>query len=540
MKEKINILLVEDNPADARLLNVYLKASFSAEFSLSTTAYLSKAIALLNEPLFDIIILDLTLPDSSGLDTFKNMYKCSPDIPIIVLTGFEDESIGINAVKLGAQDFLVKGKVNGAELSRAINYSIERFKLVRELAENTKKLEDRTLELQREKLKLSEAQKLAHIGSWEWDIERNIVSWSDELYELFGQEKKTFTATFEGYLNCVHPEDREPVKKMIMESFGSFHPFNFYHRVLRPDNTVRMIHSIGEVILERKGPASKMLGTAQDVTERVNEEELKKLVLAATQSYNSVIIADKNGKIEWVNEGFTKLTGYTLNEVINTHGELIRKESEEGFADLNASFARLMKDKKPVTYESKNFSKQGSEYWVITTLTPVLGKDNELVRIIAIDSDITLRKEMEEDLLNANKIAEHSLLKGNRALNELMKAKKELESSMKVKEQFLTNMSHEIRTPMISIFIVSAPQMIQDMENSFSAENWVALKLTAHKMKPAILMMGIRELESDIALIEESAAKKIQMDLIPEILSRIRVISFLSIRELETEREHIS
>ena len=80
-----------------------------------------------------------------------------------------------------------------------------------------------------------------------------------------------------------------------------------------------------------------------------------------------------------------------------------------------------------------------------------MDKSGEVERIIAIDSDITLRKQMEQELVSANKIAEHSLLKGNKALNELIKAKKELEALMKVKEQFLANMSHEIRTPMNAI-----------------------------------------------------------------------------------------
>jgi signal transduction histidine kinase/DNA-binding NarL/FixJ family response regulator len=111
----------------------------------------------------------------------------------------------------------------------------------------------------------------------------------------------------------------------------------------------------------------------------------------------------------------------------------------------------MINEKKSVVYEGKNFSKDGNEYWVITTLTPMLNKDGKVEKIIAIDSNITERKQIEEDLLLANKIAEHSLKKGNKALNELMKAKRELEESMKVKEQFLAKMSHEIRTPMNAI-----------------------------------------------------------------------------------------
>ena len=450
MEEIINILLVEDNPGDARLLDVHLKYSFTNIFKLSTVPFLSEALKMLKQNNFDIIILDLSLPDSKGLDTFKKTYEHSPEIPIIVLTGIEDETTGINAMKLGAQDFLIKGNVNGKELSRSINYSIERYKLLKKLSENTKKLKERSTDLYKERLKLADAQKLAHIGSWEWNVLDNNISCSDELYNIHGLDPRKSTITIEDMEEFIHIGDKENVRKIIAESIKTKKSFSFYYRIILGENT-KTLHARGEVIVNEKGDTVKMIGTDQDVTERVYEEELEKLVLAATQSYNAVIIANQHGMIEWVNEGFTRLTGYELNEVLNTHGELLRKGIDTGLSKKTNFYESIIKEKKPVTYESKNFSKEGREYWVITTLTPVLGKSGEVERIIAIDSDITQRKEMEEELMNANKIAEHSLKKGNKALDELIKAKKALEESLKVKEQFLANMSHEIRTPMNAI-----------------------------------------------------------------------------------------
>ena len=451
MEEKINILLVEDNPGDARLLDVYLKGSFNTMFSLSTTALLSKALELLENNIFNIIILDLSLPDSKGLDTFKKVYEYSPETPIIVLTGYEDESTGLNAMKLGAQDFLIKGKVNGKELTRSINYSIERYKLLKKLSENKKKLEEKSLDLLNERLKLADAQKLAHIGSWEWDIADNTITWSDELYRIHGMDPQGDAISIKRIHEMIHPSDWFYTKEIIKESIKKCQPFNFYYRIILNNGVVKTLHARGEVMGSELGLAVKMVGTDQDVTDRLHEEEMEKLVLAATQSYNSVIIADGKGRIEWVNEGFTKLTGYKLDEVLNTHGELLRQGYNTGLSKQNSSYESIIIDKKPVTYESKNFSKDGNEYWVITTLTPILGKTGEVERIIAIDSDITVRKQIEQELLSANKIAEHSLMKGNKALNQLIKAKQELEDSMKVKEQFLANMSHEIRTPMNAI-----------------------------------------------------------------------------------------
>ncbi len=451
MDEKIKILIIEDNPGDLRLITIYLKEFFGDKYISENSDYLWKGIELLSKGTYDIIILDLSLPDSFGLNTFKKVYEHSPKIPIIVLTGLEDESIGINAMKLGAQDFLVKGNIKGKDLSRSINYSIERFKLLKALSENAKKLEEKTLDLLNEQIKLANAQKLARLGSWEWDIAKNSITWSDELYRIFGLQKNEFAGTFEQYINLIHPADRDCAKNIIEESCRTLKPFNFHHKVVYKDKAVKIIHSVGEIITNEDNKAIKVVGTAQDVTELFHKEELEKLVLAATQSYNSVVIFDREQKVEWVNEGFTRLTGYTLSDIKNKSIGILRGNDNRGIAQQKTVLDTILKDKKPVTYENINYTKQGNEYWVITTATPILGKDGEVERVIAIESDISLRKKIEEELVEANKIAEQSLNKVNKTLDQLIKAKKQLEESMKVKEQFMANMSHEIRTPMNAI-----------------------------------------------------------------------------------------
>lgn len=451
MEEHIKILLVEDNPADSRLIEIFLKVSYGPNFSLITAPKLSDCLSILDNETFDIIIVDLTLPDSRGLDTFIDIQQKASHTPIMVLTGVEDEEIGISAMKLGAQDFLMKGKLHNVELKRSINYSIERYKLLSELSQYTGKLKEKSDDLLREQLKLAEAQKLAKIGSWELNLADRSISWSDELYRIFGIEPLKFKITYRKFLEFVHEEDRIYTENIIAESFRVLKSFDFIFRIVRPDNSVRTLHTKSEIICDQDGKPIRILGTSQDVTDRFHEQELEKLVLAATKSYNSVIISNSSGKIEWVNEGFTKLTGYTLEEVINTFGEVLRKGEIDCIVEQQNIFEHILKQRKPLTYECKNYSKFGKEYWIITTVTPVFGKNGEVERIIAIDTDITLRKKMEEELKQANRIAEHSLIKGGKALNELMEAKSQLEESLKVKEQFLANMSHEIRTPMNAI-----------------------------------------------------------------------------------------
>ncbi|MEO6903477.1 MAG: response regulator [Bacteroidia bacterium] len=450
MSEKINILLVEDNPGDARLIDIYMQDAFEDNYTLEISEDLLSSLNKLKDQNFDIIIADLTLPDSEGLDTFIKIHECKIDTPIIVLTGVEDESIGLNAVKFGAQDFLIKGKIKEKELQRSINYSIERHKLLKELSENSKKLQEKTDALTKEQLKLAEAQKLAHVGSWELNFADLSFIWSDELYRIYGVEPGVFIPTIENFMEFIHPDDKENALNIAKEYTSSQYLLDYYYRIVRSTGEIRVINGRGEPIFDQDGNLIRAIGTAQDVTERVHEEELEKLSLAATKSYNSVIITDSFGKIEWVNEGFKKLTGYTLEDV-NSVNELLKRGDLKELKQQKKYYQTIRKNKKPVSYEHKNYAKNGKDFWVITTLTPVLDKMGKVGRIIAIDSDITSRKQMEEELVLANKISAHLLKKGNKALNDLLQTQTQLKETMKVKEQFLANMSHEIRTPMNAI-----------------------------------------------------------------------------------------
>ncbi len=430
MENKFDILLIEDNLAVAKLFDIYLSEAYdSGTYTLTVANYLSTGMEFIDKRSFNVILLDLTLSDSFGLDTFKKVFAKAPKTPIIIVTGFENEAVALNTMKLGAQDFLIKGKITGKELRRSINYSIERNELLKELSDKTKKLEEKTekfeektADLIKEKAKLSQAQKVAHIGSWEWDINNNILMWSDELYAIYGLKPDEFDATSEAFIEKVHIEDREFTISVIKETYKTLLPFNFYHRIIRPNNDVRMIHLIGNVTKDGQGNPISMFGTSQDVTERTHGEELERLAIAATKSFNSVVIANKNGEIEWVNEGFTKLSGYKLDEIEQGEKSLFKMISESNF-QKEKDFNEHTFSKTPFSYERECLSKDGKKYWVISTVTPVLDKKGAIEKIIAIDTDITLRKHIEEELVRTNNI----------------------------KEQFLTNMSHEIRTPMNAI-----------------------------------------------------------------------------------------
>ncbi|HXK29978.1 MAG TPA: hybrid sensor histidine kinase/response regulator [Candidatus Binatia bacterium] len=128
------ILLVEDNPADARLLREVLKEVPGCPFGLAHVEQLGEALEHLREKHFDVVLLDLSLPDAQGLDGLARVRDVAPSVPILVLTGLDDEEMAVNALRVGAQDYLVKGQVNGGGLVRAVRYARERKQVTEENA----------------------------------------------------------------------------------------------------------------------------------------------------------------------------------------------------------------------------------------------------------------------------------------------------------------------------------------------------------------------------------------------------------------------
>ena len=127
-RERIKVLLVEDNQGDARLIQEMLSEAGAAEFEIVHAEKLMEGLQRLIKERFDVVLLDLSLPDSQGLATFDKVHYQTPGVPILMLTGLDDEALAVKAVQKGAQDYLVKGKVDSNMLVRAIRYAIERHK----------------------------------------------------------------------------------------------------------------------------------------------------------------------------------------------------------------------------------------------------------------------------------------------------------------------------------------------------------------------------------------------------------------------------
>jgi two-component sensor histidine kinase/CheY-like chemotaxis protein len=138
----INVLLIEDNPADVVLIREMLKEAINPEFKLHSAYGLNEGLDYLEKTGTDILLLDLNLPDSNGLETFQRANDRAPQIPIVILSGLNDEYIAIEAVKGDAQDYLIKGKVDNSLLARSIVYAIERKSIEEELIQHRNHLEE--------------------------------------------------------------------------------------------------------------------------------------------------------------------------------------------------------------------------------------------------------------------------------------------------------------------------------------------------------------------------------------------------------------
>jgi serine phosphatase RsbU (regulator of sigma subunit) len=144
----VKVLLIEDNPGDARLIELMLADEAPGLFEAEWVQDLRSGRGRVNEGRFGLVLLDLSLPDSHGLDTFLHLQAIAPQLPIIVLSGSRDTTMALQAVHEGAQDFLIKGQVDGQLLVRAMRYAIERKSLTEQLAHYASELRSKNAQLE--------------------------------------------------------------------------------------------------------------------------------------------------------------------------------------------------------------------------------------------------------------------------------------------------------------------------------------------------------------------------------------------------------
>ena len=200
-QQELKVLLIEDNPGDAFLIKFYLGESTSPVFHVSHSEDVKGGLDLLSKGNFDIILSDMNLPDSFGVDTIKSILTKYPGNLVIVLTGLTDEEVGLETVRYGAQDFLVKGKFDGKVLISSVMFSFERFKLNKQIDRVSKQLDE-------ENSRIDTIQKLLNAGYIEFDPANDTVFRSDYTSKLIGLDELAKTGKLDDCLESItNPEE---------------------------------------------------------------------------------------------------------------------------------------------------------------------------------------------------------------------------------------------------------------------------------------------------------------------------------------------
>ncbi|MCF6157982.1 MAG: response regulator [wastewater metagenome] len=265
MSKPLRILIVEDSYDDTELLIRELKrGGYDPIYERVETASAMKI--MLERYEWDIIISDHSMPLFSSFGALTQLHLSGLDLPFIVVSGVIGEEAAVAAMKAGAHDYIMKDNVS--RLIPAIDRELKE-------AEERKKRKQAEEALRRSQASLTNAQRIAHMGNWEWNVVKNELYWSDEIYRIFGLVPGTFKPTHEMVLNVVHPRDRNHVKNSIHESLYGKKPYRIDFRIILPNGSVRFIHEEAEVIFNTAGKAIQMNGISQDITEQKCAEEEK-------------------------------------------------------------------------------------------------------------------------------------------------------------------------------------------------------------------------------------------------------------------------
>ena len=309
----VTILIVDNNPTNRQFLVTLLGYS---GHRLLEAADGAEALEVARAERPDLIISDVLMPAMDGFE-FVRCLRADPacaQTPVIFYTAtYHEREARALAQACGVQHILTK-PIEPQDVLSIVDATLglssppvpfpptppeefdrEHLRLImNKLSEKVDELEAANLrltalvaQLQREaseriraeeelrnrEKQLSEAQRLVHLGSWEWDVPTNRVNWSEELYRIYGLSPQEFRATYDTYLERVHPGDRELVRKVIETAYRDLKPFTLEERIVRPDGTIRVLHSQGEVVADENGQPTKMIGVCQDVTERKQLEQ---------------------------------------------------------------------------------------------------------------------------------------------------------------------------------------------------------------------------------------------------------------------------
>jgi PAS domain S-box-containing protein/putative nucleotidyltransferase with HDIG domain len=393
MKGKIiTVLFIEDNPGDVRIVRKLLAEAKDVIFELEETNRLSTGLDRLNKGGIDAVLLDLGLPDSRGLETFIKLRSQVVNSPIIVLTGSFDETLGIEAVREGAQDYLLKDQLDGRALSRSILYAIERKRAEEEL---------KTVQEYIQNIIASSPDMIVSVNR-----NRRIVEFNEAAQKTFGYHREEILGQSINILYA-NPEEAREVSETVQE-VGKF--IGEISNVRKNGETFPAFLS-ASLMRDSAGEIIGVMGVSRDITERKQAEEAlresqRRFATLVEAALEGIVIVDVDGNVVYTNAAFAETLGYTVEEIIEMN--VAQLASRKQF-ELVPEEAEKRRKAKTSAYEVEFYHKDGEPIYFMVSASPMFGRDGMYKGAYAVLLDITDRKRAEEALLEEKEKAQRYL-----------------------------------------------------------------------------------------------------------------------------------
>jgi PAS domain S-box-containing protein len=387
----IRVLLIEDDPEDAQFLREMLAEAKGTRLNVKWADRLQAGLEHLADGEIDVLLLDLSLPDSEGLDTVLAVHSQASGVPIIVLTGLDDEALAMKAVRKGAQDYLVKGQVDGNLLVRSMRYAIERKRAGEALRES----EERFRQL---------AENIREVF-WMTDPRKKEMIYVSPAYEeIWQRTRKSLYEQPRSFLDSIHAEDRGAVISTF-EKQAQGKPISVEYRITRPDGSVRWIRSRGFPVRNELGEIYRIVGLAEDITERKRSEEAiresKELLEKTFKSQRDAIFlldAEIPPKILDCNPAAIAIFGYSRQEMtgrtttfLHIDEMALRKFQDQVYPAISErGFVHLLE------FQMKR--KDGQVFPTENSVIPLEDQKGNRIGWVSVVHDITERKRAEEAL----------------------------------------------------------------------------------------------------------------------------------------------